>query len=377
LASRDKGGAILKSKGNAAARLEAAIFEPDALANTLHMVGEDIGFDHFCVVHSNIKELRVIAADHSLAAFKAYEAGGWVATDYRAATVNLFPTRSLYLDHLVVPEARRLSSGIYHDLYVPEKMAYFAGWSTNLANQSWILSLARAENKGAVGSEEASALTELMAHASRTLAFAKQVRDIRAQSISDFGTQLGIPLIMLDGEGRAVAISPQAERLFDREFGIRNRRLWAADSESSSKMEALVRMARASIIPDMSDEAVVVRRKERGPLLLRPIAIRGLGLDMLPGARLFVTVTDLSQTPSAAEHELRLIFALSQAEANVASLLARGLDADEIAAERQTSVATVRTQIRQVFQKTEVSRIGELVSLVANIMRLKGGRGRK
>jgi DNA-binding CsgD family transcriptional regulator len=136
-------------------------------------------------------------------------------------------------------------------------------------------------------------------------------------------------------------------------------------------------MARASIIPDMSDEAVVVRRKERGSLLLRPIAIRGLGLDMLPGARLFVTVTDLSQTPSAAEHELRLIFALSQAEANVASLLARGLDADEIAAERQTSVATVRTQIRQVFQKTEVSRIGELVSLVANIMRLKGGRGRK
>jgi DNA-binding CsgD family transcriptional regulator len=216
-----------------------------------------------------------------------------------------------------------------------------------------------------------------MAHASRTLAFAKQVRDIRAQSISDFGTQLGIPLIMLDGEGRAVAISPQAERLFDREFGIRNRRLWAADSESSNKLETLVRMARASIIPDLSDEAVVVRRKERGSLLLRPIAIRGLGLDMLPGARLFVTVTDLSQAPSAAEHELRLIFALSQAEANVASLLARGLDADEIAAERQTSVATVRTQIRQVFQKTEVSRIGELVSLVANIMRLKGGRGRK
>ena len=165
--------------------------------------------------------------------------------------------------------------------------------------------------------------------------------------------------------------------MFDREFGIRNRRLWAADSESSNKMETLVRMARASIIPDLSDEAVVVRRKERGSLLLRPIAIRGLGLDMLPGARLFVTVTDLSQAPSAAEHELRLIFALSQAEANVASLLARGLDADEIAAERQTSVATVRTQIRQVFQKTEVSRIGELVSLVANIMRLKGGRGRK
>jgi DNA-binding CsgD family transcriptional regulator len=370
-------GAIVKTRGNAAARLEAAIFEPDALPNTLHMVGEDLGFDHFCVVHSNISDLRVIAADHSLAGFKAYEAGGWVATDYRAATVTPFPARSLYLDHLAVPEAQRLSSGIYHDLYVPEKMAYFAGWKTKLANQSWILSLARAENKGAVGREEARALAELMPHASRTLAFAKQVRDIRAQSINDFMTQLGIPLIMLDGEGRAVAISPRAERLFDREFGIRSGQLWAADSESNNKIEALLRMARATIIPDLSEEAVVVRRKERGSLLLRPIAIRGLGLDVLPGARLFVTVTDLSQAPAAAEKDLRLIFALSPAEANVAALLARGCDVEEIAAERGTSIATVRTQIRQVFQKTEVSRIGELVSLVANIMRLKDDRGRK
>ncbi len=367
----------MKSTGNAVARLEAAIFEPDALADTLHMVGEDLGFDHFCVVHSNIRELRVIAADHSLAAFKAYEAGGWVATDYRAATVNLFPTRSLYLDHLVVPEGKRLRSDVYHDLYVPGKMAYFAGWSTRLANESWILSLARAENKGAVGSEEARALTELMSAASRTLAFAKQVRDIRAQSINDFGTQLGIPLIMLDGEGRTVAISPRAERTFDHEFGVRNGRLWAADSESRNKIEALVHKAQATTIPDLSDEAVVVRRKERGSLLLRPIAIRGLGLDMLPGARLFVTVTDLSQTPVVAEKDLRLIFALSPAEANVAALLAKGRDVEEIAEERRTSVATVRTQIRQVFQKTEVSRIGELVSLVSNIMGLKERRGRK
>ena len=367
----------LKSNANAVARLEAAIFEPDALANTLHMVGEDLGFDHFCVVHSNIRDLQVIAADHSAAGLKAYEAGGWVETDYRAATVNLFPARGLYLDHLVVPEDQRQNSEIYHELYVPEKMAYFAGWSTSLANQSWILSLARAEKKGAVGSDEARALTELMPHASRTLAFAKQVRDIRAQSINDFGMQLGIPLIMLDSEGRAVAISPQAERLFDNEFGIRRGRLWAADSESNNNIDTLMRAARGLYIPDQINRPVVVRRSERGPLLLRPIAIRGLGLDMLPGARLFVTVTDLSQVPAAPEHDLRLIFGLSPAEANVTALLATGWDVDEIATERQSSVATVRTQIRQVFQKTGVRRIGELVSLVANVTRLKDGGSRR
>jgi DNA-binding CsgD family transcriptional regulator len=369
----DDGGMSLTSNTNAVARLEAAIFEPDNLADTLRMVGEDLGFDHFCVVHSNIRDLQVIAADHSAAGLKAYEAGGWVETDYRAATVNLFPARRLYLDHLVVPEDQRQNSEIYHELYVPENMAYFAGWSTSLASQSWILSLARAEKKGAVGSDEARALTELMPHASRTLAFAKQVRDIRAQSINDFGTQLGIPLIMLDNEGRAVAISPQAERLFDNEFGIRKGRLWAADSESNNNIDTLMRTARGLSIPDQINRPVVVHRSERGPLLLRPIAIRGLGLDVLPGARLFVTVTDLSQAPTVPEHDLRLIFGLSLAEANVTALLATGCDVNEIAAERQSSVATVRTQIKQVFRKTGVRRIGELVSLVASVMRLKDG----
>jgi len=61
----------------AMARLEAGIFETETLAKTLHMAGEDLGFDHFCLVHSNIQDLQVIAADHSLAAFEAYDAGGW------------------------------------------------------------------------------------------------------------------------------------------------------------------------------------------------------------------------------------------------------------------------------------------------------------
>ncbi len=72
----------MKSNAKAVARLEAAIFEPDALANTLHMVGEDLGFDHFCVVHSNIRDLQVIAADHSAA-------GLGIREDTRRITGNL------------------------------------------------------------------------------------------------------------------------------------------------------------------------------------------------------------------------------------------------------------------------------------------------
>ena len=58
------------------AELEAAVFAPETLANALHMAGEGLGYDHFCLVHSNIRELQVVSAEHSMEAFRAYETGG-------------------------------------------------------------------------------------------------------------------------------------------------------------------------------------------------------------------------------------------------------------------------------------------------------------
>lgn len=352
------------------AELEAAVFAPETLANALHMAGEGLGYDHFCLVHSNIHELQVVSAEHSMEAFRAYEAGGWVETDYRAATVNLSGPGKLYLDHVVVPEAQRLSSGIYHDLYLPQKMAFFAGWSASVGEESWIFSLARSQERGPVGPDEARLLADLMPYANRALTFAKRIRDARTQSIADFAIRLGLPLIILDSDGKAMAVAPQAERCFDAEFGVRNGGLWAADSESNNALEALCHLARSTGLPALVDNVVVRRRAGRRALLLRPIPIRGLGLDVLPGARLFVTVTDLDRPPATPEHDLRLLFGLSPAEANVAALLASGLDVQEVAAQRDATVGTIRVQIKNVFEKMDVNRLGELVSVVANVTRL-------
>ena len=72
----------------------------------------------------------------------------------------------------MVPEAQRLSSGIYHDLYLPQKMAFFAGWSASVGEESWIFSLARSEERGPVGPDEARLLADLMPYANRALTFA-------------------------------------------------------------------------------------------------------------------------------------------------------------------------------------------------------------
>ena len=60
-------------------------------------------------------------------------------------------------------------------------------------------------------------------------------------------------------------------------------------------------------------------------------------------------------------------FGLTPAEARVAVLLANGLNAEQIAAERNASLLTVRTQIRSILAKTGVRRQPELVRMLVDM----------
>lgn len=349
--------------GAASQILESAVFEPERLSQSLQRAGEALGFDHFCIVHSNLAKLRVIAADHSLEAFADYERGGWIAKDYRAATVNLVPDGSLYLDQVAVPEEQRLRSAVYHDLYVPHRMAFYAGWRVAMSEDTWIFSLARSEDKGPITDAEQSELHKLMPLASRALAVGHQMRGAVVGGIFRMASRTGQAVIILDHAGRVAAVSPDANDSFDRDFNVRGGRLWAADKKSQDELEKLTAIASQVPLPALIGNVVVQRSEPAWRLLLRVTPIRELGLDALPGARLLVTIEDRNRRPLVAEDELRVLYDLSAAEANILALLALGLEPAEVAERRGVSVGTVRTQIRVLFGKLGVNRIGEAVSI--------------
>jgi DNA-binding CsgD family transcriptional regulator len=61
---------------------------------------------------------------------------------------------------------------------------------------------------------------------------------------------------------------------------------------------------------------------------------------------------------------LETLYQLTPAEAELVRLIAEGRSLEEVAAERGVTMNTVRSQLKQVFSKTETSRQGELVHLV-------------
>src|SRR5690606_28083924 len=63
-------------------------------------------------------------------------------------------------------------------------------------------------------------------------------------------------------------------------------------------------------------------------------------------------------------------FGLTPAEARVAVLLANGLNAEQIAAQRNASLLTVRTQLRSILAKTGARRQPELVRMLVDMPEL-------
>lgn len=101
-------------------------------------------------------------------------------------------------------------------------------------------------------------------------------------------------------------------------------------------------------------------------LTVLPIPLSHELATLLPEPLALVVIGD-----SAAEGPpidvYRSLFSLSAAEAALLAALARGTSVSEWARQRNTSVATVRTQLRSLFDKTGTDSQARLVALVKSI----------
>ena len=78
-----------------------------------------------------------------------------------------------------------------------------------------------------------------------------------------------------------------------------------------------------------------------------------------PRAIVYMRATGHEQTPSL--RRLNVLFGLSRREAMLASLIVQGLTVAEAAGDLGISEQTARTYLRQVFEKTGVTRQAELI----------------
>lgn len=236
------------------------------------------------------------------------------------------------------------------------------------------ISVQRGVGQPAFDSADEERLAPVMPHVQRAarLHFTVKRAGLEGQLAAAALDGIAVPLLIVDGHARALLMNRAAEHLCRRHpvLSVRNGRLGAANTPA---LEHAIAQATAH-----------GRTRASGVLLAAPQPSDTLHLVVAPLApnaamaaawqRPLALVMMLGRGQPAPNLGplLRSLFGLTAAETRVAWLVADGHTPAEVAERLQTSVATVRTQLKAVYFKTGVRRQAELSRLVGGLA-LSGG----
>jgi len=302
----------------------------------------------------------------------------WEVSAYREQFFSLDPFVNLPLDKVValediLPDQQLIASDYY--LHYLEPIDLFRILGVDTAEPGGMLArlrFSRSRREPRFRARERRLLEALTPHLRRAIEFYARLnrmtseRDVYAGAVS----QLSVASIILDEQGRLLTTNEVGRALLDQNEGLslRDGRLHVEGREFNKELqEALATIIRAQ----QQGETSLVRalrvprpggRSDLG-LVIRPVpASQWSEGQSSPSAAVFISDPDLQESTS--RQVLGELFALTPAEANLATLLARGLSLAQVSDAQNISQHTARAQLKSIFAKMGVSRQAELVRLV-------------
>ncbi|RYG33135.1 MAG: hypothetical protein EON93_10080, partial [Burkholderiales bacterium] len=275
----------------AEAVLEETLAQPERLPAAMGEAARMLGFDYFCMVNSNLERPAVLVPEEQREGITRYFNDGWINIDYRARRERELPVNTLFLDHRAIDEDERKTSAIYNELFVPMRMAHYAGIRLPMGmDEEWFCFVCRSEAAGVIDGKSAQHFRRLAALAMNSASLAARIHQARASGMLEGLARSGVPALLLGATGRVVAVTPKAEQIFRGDFGIRQGRLWSAnagDAQALGALSAFVSDAHAS----QARRRVFIQGQGRSrPIVLTALRVLGPALDELPGARVLVTL---------------------------------------------------------------------------------------
>lgn len=358
------------SVARAEALIDASGYEPGKLPAAMGETARLLGFDYFCLVSSNIAQPAFILPEEQGEGIGRYFSDGWLEVDYRARRERPLPLNTVFLDHRAVAEEERRKSEIYNELFVPWRMAYYAGIRFPLgADEEWFCFVARSEDKGGIEGADVANFKRVARSAISAATMAVHMDAVHTRGVLKGLVAGRVAAALLDQNGRVSVVTPAAEALFDPSFGIRDRFLWASSLEDRQKLEGLAWRARNRREP-LPLRTFTIRAHGPGrPIEVDVSRVEGAGLDELPGARLLLVFRDPQSGDAGLARRLCDTYGLTPAEADVAVLFGEGLSILQIATRRNVTELTIRQQMKSIYRKVGVHRQVDLLSLLVSLGR--------
>jgi DNA-binding CsgD family transcriptional regulator len=268
----------------------------------------------------------------------------------------------------VISEQEWQRSDYYNELVRPMGGFYGVAIRQKLADLSFMLVTCRGRRDGDFADTESAALQRLLPHLTTALQLAQrlQVSQTSALGLAQALDRLAAGLILTDAGGRPLFINAHAARIADEADGllVNDTGLAAATPEATREL----RLATAAVAADTTGDGRHVRL-ERPPLLLTLLPVGRVGLAM-PGVRVPRVAVFIKEARPPVDIDAAVVaeaLRLTRRESEVATLLAKGIGLEGIAAQLDLGVGTVRNHLKRALDKTDTRSQAALVSLVCGL----------
>jgi DNA-binding CsgD family transcriptional regulator len=266
-------------------------------------------------------------------------------------------------------------SGFYRDYMKPQRLA--AEWpichviqSHNGSPIAGVVIYRRGESRSLEPCDFAL-LDSLVPHLSRAYAIHAQLVASRHETaaLTEVIDRLPVGVVLVDSECRVVLMNRSAEQVLQLQDGFRLERgqPCATDPRESRALHALVASAagaEAAAAPSAGVMSVSRPSGRRSFSVWVGSLLAASPENRTDEATAILFVADPEGSDVSTTEVLQHLYQLTGAEADLVRLISGGHSLDEVAHARGVTMNTVRSQLKQVFCKTDTSRQGELVHLV-------------
>jgi DNA-binding CsgD family transcriptional regulator len=234
------------------------------------------------------------------------------------------------------------------------------------------VALHRTLKAGRYESQDIERFAALYHHLERALAIGLRLGSLGAiqQCTAELLDRHPAAVLFLDEHKRIVYANRNAETLRSNGDGIELRAagIVLLRRQDNDKLQRLIARALSPVVSSGDPPGGVMRvlrPSGRRPftLVVAPVSGRYPALSTLRPAVCLMISDPHSQRPLP-NHILRASFALTEAEARLAALLAAGEELRAAAAKLGITYGTARARLAEIFQKTETRRQGELIKLL-------------